>query len=167
MPISKIIYLASLTIPLACSTIIQAEIPPEQPLWPSEFENSVSYDREEVVRDNDAKPTSPSKLNRVFSYVSKPTYTIHRADPDKANGIGLVICPGGGYTDVWLDREGHDLAMVLQKNGITSLVLKYRTNSGPGGKRTHDWDDYLPAVEADARRGIQILREQAATLKIS
>ncbi len=168
MFISRFIYLSSIFVPLACSTSIAAEIPPEQPLWPAEFKNSVGYDREEAVKNNDAKPTAPSKLNRVFSYVSKPTYTIHQADPKTANGIGLVICPGGGYTDVWLDREGHDLAMVLQKHGITSLVLKYRTNSNSDtdGKRIHDWEAYLPEVEADARRGIQLLREQAETLNI-
>jgi hypothetical protein len=38
--------------------------------------------------------------------VAEPTYTIHRAPEDIANGVGLVICPGGGYWEVWLDREG-------------------------------------------------------------
>ena len=143
-----------------------AELPPETPLWPADFKNTIAYDRDEAVRTNDAKSSAPSKSNRVFSFVSKATYTIHQADPDKATGVGLVICPGGGYVDVWLDREGHDLAIVLQKHGITSLVLKYRTNSSSDGNRVHEWDDYLPEVEADARRGIKVLREQADSLKI-
>ncbi len=77
-----------------------------------------------------------------------------------------MICPGGGYSDVWLDREGHDLAILLQKQGITSLVLKYRTSAGDRENRIHPWDTYLPAVEADARRAISILREQADELKL-
>lgn len=145
---------------------VAAELPPEQPLWPDSFKNDVAYDRDEAVRDNRASAASPSQGNRVFSYVSTPTYVIHQADPKQANGVGLVICPGGGYTDVWLDREGHDLAIVLQKHGITSLVLKYRTNSQQDGERAHAWEKYLPAVESDARRAISVLRDKADELNV-
>ena len=46
---------------------------------------------------------------------------------ENPNGVGLVICPGGGFRDVWIDREGHDLAIWLKDHNVTSLVLKYRT----------------------------------------
>jgi acetyl esterase/lipase len=79
--------------------------------------------------------------------------------------VGLVICPGGGYRDVWLDREGHDLAIWLKDYGITSLVLKYRTNApDKEGQMVYAWEEYLPAVEADARQAIRILRDSAADL---
>ena len=146
--------------------LFAAELPPERPLWPTGFENPIVYDQEEAVRQPAAKPTSPSGSNRVFSFVSTPTYAIHQADPDQSTGVGLVICPGGGYRDVWLDREGHDLAFVLKQQGITSLVLKYRTSAGNRTSRIHSWDKYLPAVEADARKGISILRSRAANLKL-
>jgi acetyl esterase/lipase len=79
--------------------------------------------------------------------------------------VGVVICPGGGYRDVWLDREGHDLAIWLKDYGITSLVLKYRTNASREGSRmAYSWQDYLPAVQADARQAIRILRIRATEL---
>ena len=145
-----------------------AELPPEQPLWPeAKFQHRIDYDRVETVRRPQPPATSPSGSNRVYSYVSQPTYCIHRAPPAKATGVGLVICPGGGYRDVWLDREGHDLGIWLQQHGITSLVLKYRTNSGPADDdRKYGWDEYMPAVVEDGRQAIRVLRRQAASLNL-
>jgi len=95
------------------------------------------------------------------------TYSIHRPDPDKSIGVGLVICPGGGYTDICLDREGHDLALRLKEHGVTSLVLKYRTNTGGlNDARAFFWDTYLPEIIADAHQALCTLRKQADALKI-
>jgi acetyl esterase/lipase len=135
-------------------------LPIEQPLWPEgELGQEIHYAEGEKSRAPQVSSTSPSGLNRVFSQVSKPTYVIHQ--PEKPNGTALVICPGGGYRDVWLDREGHDLALWLKPAGITSLVLKYRTNNT-------DYPDnvYIPAVTSDARQAIRILRKDAERLGI-
>jgi len=142
-----------------------ADLPPEMPLWAeAAARNTIRYDIDEQVRSETPPPGSLSRSNRVFSYVSTPTYSIHR--PANPNGVGLVICPGGGYRDVWLDREGHDLAIRLKDHGVTSLVLKYRTNSGRGNQRAYSWDDYLPAVMSDARQAIRILRGDADRLRL-
>jgi hypothetical protein len=147
-----------------CTAAFCAELPEEKPLWPvAGFENPVCYGVKETVKPNRASNASLSGSNRVFSFVAEPTYGIHQAPKAQATGVGLVICPGGGYRDVWLDREGHDLAWWLKGKGITSLVLKYRTNDGgQGDDRKYLWDVYLPAVFADARQAIRILRSQAA-----
>jgi acetyl esterase/lipase len=143
-----------------------SELPPELPLWKTPpSDHPIQYKVEEQVRSPRPRPGAPSGSNRVFSYVSSPTYSIHR--PEKPNGVGLVICPGGGYRDVWLDREGHDLAVWLKAHHVTSLVLKYRTNArDEDGKMAFSWEDYLPAVQADARQAIRILREGAAELDL-
>ncbi len=145
----------------ARSAFGQADLPPERPLYQegTRPDRIIQYDAPERVREVRVSPDAPSASNRVFSMVSQPTYSIHR--PEKPNGVGLVICPGGGYRDVWLDREGHDLAIWLKQHGITSLVLKYRTNANSGSGRAYPWKEYLPAVEADARQAIRILRSNA------
>lgn len=145
-----------------------AELPQEKPLWPvAGFENPIRYDVKETVKTNRASKASLSGSNRVFSFVTEPTYSIHQTPKAQATGVGLVICPGGGYRDVWLDREGHDLALWLKGKGITALVLKYRTNNGGQGEdRKYPWDVYLPAVFADARQAIRILRSHAAELNL-
>ena len=98
----------------------------------------------------------PDRIARSVS-VSSPTYSIHR--PEKPNGVGLVICPGGGFRDVWIDREGHDLAIWLKDHNVTSLVLKYRTRPAEIGSR-EAWQNYQSAVQADGRQAIRILRKK-------
>ena len=50
---------------------------------------------------------------------------------------------------------------------MTSLVLKYRTNTGGlHDKRAFPWDTYLPEAVADAHQAMRTLRLQADELKI-
>jgi len=157
------ILLITFVVPLSLGTPLQTvELPEEFPLWdkpPAGY--AIGQDVKEQVRSYKARPGAPSGLNRVFSSVSSPTYSIHR--PEKANGVGLVICPGGGFKDVWIDREGHDLAIWLKAHGITSLVLKYRTRPAEL-KQPNAWQNYQCAVQADGRQAIRILRKQAKEL---
>ncbi len=143
-------------------------LPKEKPLWPeADWQNPIQYDTPEKVREHEASKSSPSGLNRVYSFVSRPTYSIHAPAAGSGNGVGLVICPGGGFREIWLDREGHDLGLWLKARGFTSLVLKYRTNSElENGKRRYSAEVYEPAVLADARQAIRILRSHAAPLHL-
>jgi len=161
-------FLSILTLIGIASSSRSAVLPEEKPLWPeADVDNRIQYESGEQVRTNDAPQGSLSGMNRVFGFVSDPSYSIHRAPKDIGNGVGLVICPGGGYREVWLDREGHDLALWLKGRGVTSLVLKYRTNSAKdGGEENYDWDTYLPAVFADAHQAIRLLRSRATELKL-
>lgn len=51
---------------------------------------------------------------------------IYEADPAKATGQAVVICPGGGYRLLSMGHEGHQYAEWMAENGITTAVLKYR-----------------------------------------
>lgn len=64
-------------------------------------------------------------LERI-SNVSITELFIYEADPAKATGQAVVICPGGGYRLLSMGHEGHDYAKWLAANGITAAVLKYR-----------------------------------------
>ena len=110
------------------------DLPPELPLWEKPpLDYAIRHDVKEQVQSHKAQPGSPPGLNRVFSSVSSPTYSIHR--PRNPKGAGLVICPGGGFRNVWLDRERHDLAFCRKDHNVTSLVLKYRTYVADGVSR--------------------------------
>ncbi len=147
-----------------------AELPEEKPLWKDLAGNPIVYEDGERMRTRKAEPWSPTGQCRAFSQVSVPTYAIHRAAAGReASGAGLVLCPGGGYRDVWLDWEGHDIALWLAERGVASLVLKYRTNERiPGAatyfERVFDWETYYPAVVSDAREAVRILRGKADEL---
>jgi acetyl esterase/lipase len=138
----------------------------EKPLWPGTgFDNAIRYDVPEAVQEHQPGKSSLSGSNRVYSFVSNPSYSIHDPATGTARGLGVVICPGGGFRELWLDREGHDLALWLKAQGVTSLVLKYRPNTElENGKREYPPEIYLPAVVADARQAVRILRSHLATL---
>lgn len=145
-------------------TMVFAQLPEEKPLWANGIPNNpIKYD-EEKSRTSDIQPSSSSQMNRVFNCVSTPTYIIHK--PQKPNGVALVICPGGGFHDVWFDREGNDFALWLAQHGITSLVLKYRTYNSDELVTKMSINDYFPHVYADAKQAIFILRSLAKELGI-
>jgi acetyl esterase/lipase len=122
--------------------------------------------KEEKLKTNAPLKSSLSQLNRVFSCVSVPAYIIHKPEKGKANGVAVVICPGGGFRDVWFDREGNDLGIWLAQRGITSLVLKYRTFNADAEGFTLKRNEYNPQVYADGKQAIYILRSQAKELNI-
>jgi len=162
--IDHMIWFAAFVAALSSGLSLQAvDLPPELPLWKEGSpERAIQHDVKEQVRSHPARPGAPSESNRVFSSVSSPTYSIHR--PRNPNGVGLVICPGGGFRDVWIDREGHDLAIWLKDHNVTSLVLKYRTHLAHARNATSAWPDYLRVVRSDGRQAIRILRKQAEDL---
>jgi acetyl esterase/lipase len=63
---------------------------------------------------------------QVVYNVSKPTLTVYKPDPAKANGTAVVVCPGGGFQALSINSEGVDVAKWLADRGITAFVLKYR-----------------------------------------
>jgi acetyl esterase/lipase len=143
-----------------------AQLPQEQPLWPRGISgNPVKYKEEKLVK-NDFRKSSISQMNRVFSCVSDPTYIIHKPEKGNSNGVAIVICPGGGFRDVWFDREGNDFGLWLAQHGITSLVLKYRTFNPDAEGFKLSLNEYMPHVYADARQAIYTLRSQAKELGI-
>ena len=78
-----------------------------------------------------------------------PTLTVYPAD--KPNGKAILMCPGGGYTHLALQHEGHDMAPWLNAQGITYAVLKYRMPHG---------DSSIPLK--DAEQAMRIMRKHAA-----
>ena len=61
-----------------------------------------------------------------YSNTTEAVLYIYEADPEKATGQSIVICPGGGYWLVAIGHEGHDFGKWLAENGVTAAVLMYR-----------------------------------------
>ena len=61
-----------------------------------------------------------------YSNTTEARLYIYEADPAKATGQSVVICPGGGYWLVAIGHEGHDFGKWLAENGVTAAVLMYR-----------------------------------------
>lgn len=148
------------------SNPIQSQSMQELPLWPDGIpDNPITY-AQEKVRSEGVNESSPSQMNRVISQVSEPTYVLYQPEKSIVNGVAVVICPGGGFRDVWIDREGTDFALWLAQKGITSLVLKYRTFNPDAEGFSLQRESYNREVYADALQAIHILRSQAEELGI-
>lgn len=48
----------------------------------------------------------------------------------EATGRAVVICPGGGYQNLAMEKEGYDWGEFFQNQGIAAIVLKYRMPHG-------------------------------------
>ncbi len=71
---------------------------------------------------------------------------------DRATGSAVVICPGGGYAHLAIDKEGYEVAKWLNHNGVAAFVLKYRHRGTGYG---------YPAPLQDVRRAIRLVRSRA------
>lgn len=58
--------------------------------------------------------------------INNPSLTVFLPAKDKANGVSVIVCPGGGYRKLVFTAEGTDAAAYLNTLGITVFVLKYR-----------------------------------------
>src|SRR5690348_6847463 len=91
--------------------------------------------------------------------VTEPTLEVFRSQKDNDTGVGVIVCPGGGYQNLMMDYEGEDVARWLNSIGITGIVLKYRV---PAPQGTPRWE---PALQ-DAQRSIRIVRNNAKEWQI-
>jgi len=60
----------------------------------------------------------------------KAELTVYLPDAKKATGRAIVCCPGGGYSHLAMDHEGHQWATFFNRQGIALIVLKYRMPHG-------------------------------------
>ncbi len=129
--------------------------PPATLLWPEGAPESATAHDDETV-ENRAQDQNSLGLNRSISQVSTPTVSVHLPPEEKATGAAMIICPGGAFSRVVIDKEGHDVARWLNQIGVAGIVLKYRTN--PPATRTDS--------VADARRAIRWTRRHAVEFRI-
>ena len=64
------------------------------------------------------------RMTTMLRNVSTPTLTAYRPDPAKANGVGVIICPGGGWRILAWEHEGTVVAEWLAARGYTAFLLK-------------------------------------------
>ncbi len=142
------------------------QFPNENLLYPDGIkDNPIVHPYHETYVDSSVHPKSLTGLNRVYRYVSEPTYMVFPADKEKNKNIGLVIYPGGGLRDVWIDKEGTDIALWLSRQGITCMVVKYRTNRRKDGSQFEiDMGTYNDALALDTRKSMETMRNMADSL---
>ncbi|MCA9188622.1 MAG: alpha/beta hydrolase [Pirellulaceae bacterium] len=136
--------------PLFQQTANEASFPPEIALWPNGAPGAKT-----LTEPEKSDGRGDGILNRAVSHVAEPTLSIYPAPADIANGAAVVICPGGGYAILAIDKEGHDIARWFNSFGVTACVLKYRL-----------MDFGQPWPKLDVQRAIRTVRQRAESLRV-
>jgi len=107
-------------------------------LWPEGVPGAVAGGGPEIVEEG-----------RV-SNVHDPTLTAFPAPSAAAGGAAVIVCPGGGYVRLAVEKEGAEAVRWLNELGVSAYVLKYRLK-----EYGH------PAPLRDALRAIRLARANA------
>jgi acetyl esterase/lipase len=83
--------------------------------------------------------------------ISEPTLTVY-APPGVANGVGVIVVPGGGWTINAWTHEGLDVARWLAGLGYTAFVLKYRVQGS--GADQDAFEAGMATVNASLTEGL-------------
>lgn len=125
-------------------------------LYPGEIPGAkavpASYQETQVVKDGKV-----ISVGKVF----RPTLSIYKPDPGKANGTAVIICPGGGYLHLAVDHEGDEVARKFVEKGVTAFVLKYRLPSDS----TMSDKSFGPLQ--DAEQAIYLVRKNAGLWNVN
>ncbi len=94
-------------------------------------------------------PDGPLR-DRYAEHITRPTVTWFRPKSN-ANGITLLIVPGGGYERVVIDKEGFESAEWFAQRGFQCAVLRYRLPAD-------GWAAGADAPIHDIQRAVRLLR---------
>lgn len=123
-----------------------AAIPEVIPLWPAGppgFENR---------RDE------PESAERYWvKNIHNPSITVFLPPEEKATGVAVVICPGGGHRELVFNAEGVEAAEFFNSIGVAAFALKYRLGREPDSPYTIE-----SHAKQDGQRAIRLVRSRAA-----
>ena len=91
---------------------------PTIPIWPGIAPGSEDWTFSERVTEGPGG-------SKVYSNVVHPTLTIYLPEKAKANGVALILCPGGAMRMLGF-AEPERTAEWLNSKGIAAFILKYR-----------------------------------------
>ena len=97
-----------------------------------------------------------SKWPGNFTVTHYPSIYVFLPPKEKATGAAMIVAPGGGHSQLVIDKEGWEMADWLNERGIAAFVLKYRLARAKDSKYTLDKEVY-----ADAARSIRLVRSRA------
>ena len=104
---------------------------------------------------NPEKGVSRGRGTLKIRDVNDPTLVVFRPDRRMDKGIGVVVCPGGGYRILSYYNEGRDVALRLAREGFWGFLLKYRLP-----RKGVDKVRWAPPLQ-DAQRAIRLVRARS------
>ncbi len=134
-------------------------------VWPNQPPDEAAPVGEERWRMSpglDKKQVEVTEPTRMLTNVSNPTITVYRPDKSKDNGTAFIICPGGGYWDLYWQLEGEEVAKWVNSLGATGIILKYRVPRRPDDVQGEPARRPLQ----DAQRAVSLVRSRSKELGV-
>lgn len=132
---------------ILCSAIVSGQR--EIPLYPKTIPNQKGHPIDTSNKDGS-----------VFNRVSTPSLCIYLGQKTIHPKTAVIICPGGGYAELNIKREGYDIAEAFKMKGVAAFVLKYRLPD----ERTN-LDKSIAPLQ-DAQQAIKMVRDSATAWNI-
>jgi acetyl esterase/lipase len=137
------------------SLIAKAAEPLVVDVWPGKAPGDVGIAEEESSRIYPSSLVGPTKL---ITNVTRPTLTVCLPPKERNTGTAMIVCPGGGYWNLFWELEGEEVVAWLNSQGIAGIILKYRVPRRPGEVRGEPATGPL----LDAQRAVSLVRSRAA-----
>jgi acetyl esterase/lipase len=140
--------------------VVAADQPRVVELWPGKVPDEPgTIGAEKVVMSPvlDRKQVEVTESTRMLTNVTKPTISIYRPAMDIDTGTAVIICPGGGYWNLYWQLEGEEVAAWLNSIGVTGIILKYRVPRRPDEPKGEPARRPLQ----DAQRAVSLVRSRA------
>jgi acetyl esterase/lipase len=125
-------------------------------LWP-QTPPGPKWDAEEIVERGSA-----AKHDRHITHISNPRIEVFLPDHPDPNRPACVVVPGGGYGILAFDKEGWDVARMLNAHGVAAFVLIHRMPDG-----TPPTADSEPMPMQDVHRALRLVRASSAQWNIN
>ena len=138
------------TLCLLATALAAADEPKAVLLWPNGAPGSEGKTAAETTR------VTPDG-EHVVANVHQPSIVPYLPSKETATGAAVVIAPGGGHREMWMDHEGYNIAKWLSAHGVAAFVLKYRLAREQGSTYTIEGTSL-----ADTQRAIRLVRKNAA-----
>jgi acetyl esterase/lipase len=155
-PLQFVNSLASAALCLSLAPLGFGDTPSPQtlPLWPGIAPGSDGRTSPETLRLNE-------QGEHIVSSVQVPSITAYLPAPGRAAGTAVIVIPGGGHAELWMDHEGHNVAVFLADHGVAAFVLKYRLARAPGSTYTIEGTEL-----ADVQRALRVVRSRAVQWRV-
>jgi acetyl esterase/lipase len=140
--------------------VVAAENPLVVEIWPGKAPDEsgdIGVERSRMSPKLDHKQVEVTEPTRMLTDVTKPTLTIYRPAKEKETGTAMLICPGGGYWNLYWELEGEEVAAWLNSIGVTGIILKYRVPRRPDEPKGEPARRPLQ----DAQRAVSLVRSKA------
>lgn len=117
-------------------------------LWPNKVPGEKEAKHAPLQTDN-----TKGDVIRLTN-ITNPALIVFEPEQLNNSGRGMIICPGGGYRILAIDKEGYEVAEWLNKLGYTAFVLQYRVPNKQKG------------ALMDIQRAIRIVRDKSENYNI-